>query len=68
MKDEIKIWKTNNLNMLVCRFMISQGIAFRYTEEEGIVFTAPESFIGYMTMKLKQSYGSTLNPCFEEVK
>lgn len=68
MKSEIKVWKTQTAEIYICRLLMMHGISFRYTEEEGIVFTAPEAFLKEMTRQIKTAYGYKKQLIFDEVK
>lgn len=66
MNDEIKVWKTQNVKHKVAMLLIMDGVSFRYTEDEGIVFTAPESYIHRFTERLVTCYWCSVKPTFEE--
>lgn len=55
--DEIKEWRADNYGSKVCGYLMLQKVSFSYTEESGLVFTAPRSFVDKMTYSLKVSYG-----------
>ena len=42
MNDEIKEWQTQSVKHKVAYVLMMDGISFRYTEETGIVFSAPD--------------------------
>ena len=50
----------------VAMLLIMDGVSFRYTEDEGIVFTAPESYIHRFTERLVTCYRCSVKPTFEE--
>ena len=63
MNDEIKEWKTQSVKHKVAMLLIMDGISFRYNEEDGIVFTAPESYVERMKERLMNyCYGCSLKP------
>lgn len=66
MNDEIKVWKTQSVKHKVAMLLIMDGVSFRYTEDEGIVFTAPESYIHRFTERLVTCYRCSVKPTFEE--
>ena len=41
MNEEIKEWQTQSVKHKVAYVLMMDGISFRYTEENGIVFSAP---------------------------
>ena len=55
--DEIKEWKADNYRSKVCGYLMLQNIPFSFSEESGLVFTAPSFFVGKMVYSLKVSYG-----------
>lgn len=66
MNDEIKVWKTQSVKYKVAALLIMDGVSFRYTEEDGIVFTAPESYVERMKERLVNCYGCSLKPIITE--
>ena len=44
------------------------GGSFSYTEEDGIVFTAPESYVMRLIRRLMSCYGCSVRPKINEVK
>ncbi len=50
----------------VAMLLIMDGVSFRYTEEDGIVFTAPELYIRRMAERLVTCYRCSVKPTFEE--
>lgn len=55
--DEIKEWEATNYRATVCSYLMLNKIAFSYSEESGLIFTAPDSFVEKMQYSLKVSYG-----------
>lgn len=43
--DEIKEWKADNYRSKVCGYLMLQNIPFSFSEESGLVFTAPSFFV-----------------------
>ena len=66
MNDEIKEWKTQDVKHKVAMLLIMDGISFRYNEDEGIVFTAPGSYVERMKERLMNCYGCSLKPIITE--
>lgn len=66
MNDEIKVWKTQSVKHKVAALLIMDGVSFHYTEEDGIVFTAPESYVERMKERLVNCYGCSLKPIITE--
>ena len=46
MNEEIKEWQTQSVKHKVAYVLMMDGISFRYTEETGIVFSAPDLIWG----------------------
>ena len=44
MNEEIKEWQTQSVKHKVAYVLMMDGISFRYTEETGIVFSAPDFY------------------------
>lgn len=42
------------------------GVSFNYTEENGIMFTAPESYVKCLVYRLKVVFGCRRKPIIEE--
>ncbi len=55
--DEIKEWEAQNYRAKVCSYLMLHKVAFSYSEETGLVFTAPDLFVEEMLYRLKVSYG-----------
>ncbi len=55
--DEIKEWKAQSHRATVCSYLMLHKVAFSYSEETGLVFTAPDFFVERMLYSLKVSYG-----------
>lgn len=67
MNEEIKVWQTQSVKHKVAMLLIMDGISFGYNEEDGIVFTAPESYVKRMVQRLMNCYGCSLKPIINEV-
>lgn len=55
--DEIKEWRAENYRQTVCFYLMLQKVAFSYSEDTGLVFTAPDFFVENMLYSLRLSYG-----------
>ena len=66
MNEEIKEWKTQSVKHKVAALLMMDGVSFRYTEEDGIVFTAPEEYVRRMVNRLMTCYGCSLKPIITE--
>ena len=66
MNDEIKEWKTQSVKHKVAFVLMLDGVSFHYNEEDGIVFTAPQSYIRNLVGRLVTCYRCSLKPIIEE--
>lgn len=66
--DEIKEWQALNYRTKVCNYLMLYSVAFSYSEENGLVFTAPGSFVDKMTHDLKVAYGCGKISIVETIK
>lgn len=48
--------------------LMMDGISFRYTEETGIVFSAPDFYVKNLIRRLMSCYGVSLKPIINEFK
>lgn len=64
MNDEIKEWKTQSVKHKIAMLLIMDGVS--YSEEDGIVFTAPEFYVERMKERLVTCYGCSLKPIITE--
>ena len=65
---EIKEWQTQSVKHKVAMVLIMDGVSFSYTEEDGIVFTAPEYYVARLVRRLMSCYGCSVRPKINEVK
>ena len=65
---EIKEWQTQSVKHKVAMVLIMDGVSFSYTEEDGIVFTAPECYVARLVRRLMSCYGCSVRPKINEVK
>ena len=64
---EIKEWQTQSVKHKVAMVLIMDGVSFSYTEEDGIVFTAPECYVARLIRRLMSCYGCSVRPKFKEI-
>ena len=64
---EIKEWQTQSVKHKVAMVLILVGVSFSYTEEDGIVFRAPEMYVANLTRRLMSCYGCSVRPKFTEI-
>ncbi len=55
--ETIKEWQAPNYRTTVCNYLMLHNVAFSFSEESGLVFTAPDFFVKNMLYSLKVSYG-----------
>ncbi len=63
----MKIWKTQSVKGKVAVLLMADGVAFSYTEGDGIVFSATEEYVTRMVRRLMNSYGVRRRPFIQEV-
>ena len=68
MNEEIKEWQTQSVKHKVAYVLMMDGISFRYTEETGIVFSAPDFYVKNLIRSLMSCYGVSLKPIINEFK
>ncbi len=66
--DEIREWKTQSVKHKVAYLLMMDGVSFRYDEEDGIQFTAPEFYVKDLIHRLVCAYGCSVKPIINEVK
>ena len=66
MNDEIKEWKTQSVKHKVAYVLMLDGVSFHSNEEDGIVFTAPQSYIRNLIDRLVTCYGCSVKPIIKE--
>jgi hypothetical protein len=66
MNDNLKVWKTQSVKHKIAMLLIMDGISFSYNENDGIVFSAPESYVERMKERLVNCYGCSLKPIITE--
>lgn len=66
--DEIKVWQTQSFKGKVAAVLMMDGVSFRYTEEDGIVFTAPDFYVRELQYRLVTVFGCPKRPTINEIK
>lgn len=65
--DEIKEWQTQSVKHKVAGVLMMDGVSFRYDEENGITFTAPESYVKKLKYRLVTVFGCSVKPIINEI-
>lgn len=60
--DEIKEWQTNSFKSRVAAVLMLDGVSFRFAEEDGIVFAAPEAYVADLKYRLVTVFGCPKRP------
>ena len=55
--DEIKEWQVLTHRSKACGYLMLCDRSFSYSEENGLIFTAPDFFVEKMKRSLNISYG-----------
>ncbi len=66
--DEIKEWQTHSVKHKVAFVLMTDGVSFRYDEENGIQFTAPEFYVKNLIHRLVCAFGCSVKPTINEIK
>ena len=66
--EEIKTWQTQSVKHKVAMVLIMDGVSFSYTEEDGIVFTAPTFYVEKLIYRMITAYGCSKRPIINEIK
>lgn len=66
--DEIKEWQTQSVKHKVAAVLILDRVSFSFNEENGIMFTAPESYVEKLKERLMYAYGCSVRPIINEIK
>lgn len=66
--EDIKEWRTQSVKHTIAAVLIMEKVPFSYDEENGIMFTAPESYVDRLIVKLITSFGCRTRPVIEEIK
>lgn len=54
--SEFKEWRIGNYRGPACIYLLIRRVPFSYTEDNGLVFVAPESFASRMKSDLEAAY------------
>ena len=65
--DEIKEWQTQGVKHKVAGVLMMDGVSFRYDEENGITFTAPEFYVEKLKYRLVTVFGCSVKPIINEI-
>lgn len=68
MNDEIKEWQVQNNRLKVTNLLMLDGVSFSYNKENGIVFSAPDSYVNKMIHIQRNCYGCSTKPIINEYK
>lgn len=66
--NDLKEYQTKSAKAKVAMVLMMDGVSFSFTEEDGIVFTAPEEYVTRLAERLVNCYGCETRPTFNEVK
>lgn len=66
-QEEIREWQTQSTKHKVALVLMLDGVSFSYTEEDGIVFSAPKFYVENLIHRLVNAYGCSVKPVFNEV-
>lgn len=66
--DEIKEWQTFSAMHKIAGVLILDKISFTYSEDKGIVFTAPDFYVENLKYRLITAYGCSKRPIINEIK
>lgn len=65
--DEIKVWQTQSFKGKVAAVLMMDGVSFSYTEEDGIVFTAPDFYVENLEYRLVTVFGCPKIPTIKKL-
>lgn len=60
--DEIRAWKTQSIKHKIAQVLIQDGMPFRFSPAEGIVFFADKEYVDRLIYRLMTSYNVSLEP------
>lgn len=66
--EELKVWQTQSIKHKVALVLIIDGVSFSYNENDGIVFSATESYVDNLKKRIASCYQSSLEPKVKEYK
>lgn len=61
-KDELKEWQTTSAEYKIAGVLMMDKISFSYSEENGIIFSAPQFYVDKLIDRLIFSYGCKKRP------
>ena len=64
--DEIKVWQTLSAWQKVASVLIMDGVSFSYELIDGIMFSAPGSYVEELKRRLMDNYGVMREPVIVE--
>lgn len=67
-EETLKEWRTQSAKHKVAVVLMMDGVSFSYTEDDGIVFAAPECYVVRLVRRLTNCYGCSVRPKFTEIK
>lgn len=65
--DEIKEWQSFSAMYKIAGVLMLDKIPFTYSEEDGIVFTAPAFYVENLKHRLVYAYGCKKRPIINEI-
>jgi len=66
--EDIKVWQARSAWQKVASVLIMEGVSFRYDEENGITFTAPDFYVEKLKERLVYAHGCSVRPIIKEIK
>lgn len=64
----MKKWQTQSVKHKVAMVLILDGVSFNYTEEDGIVFKATDTYVVGLAKRRVRCYGCSCSPIINEIK
>ncbi len=65
---KIKKWQTQSIKHKVTMVLIIDGVSFKYSEKDGIVFSASAEYVERFIYRLVTCYGASVKPIIKEYK
>lgn len=66
--DEIKEWQAFSAMHQIAGVLMLDEIPFSYSEENGIMFTAPDFYVEKLKDRLVYAHGCSVRPIIKEIK
>lgn len=60
--NEIKAWKTQSIKHKIAQVLIQDGMQFRFSPTDGIVFSADKEYVDRLIYRLMTCYNVSLKP------